>query len=169
MTQQEFEHIYSSIWRKVTRLARQFSKASGVSMDAEDIAQEAMITLWELSRQDYPIKNPEGLLVKITKVACIARMRKQKYNTCAIEGDNYIGTERADEGALKMDEAKVKNMLYECLTKTEREYMELRTDEGMTLDEIAEKTGKGKPGIYTAISKAKKKLEAQLRKIGYDR
>ncbi len=169
MTQQEFEHIYSSIREKLTRLARQFGKASGVSIDAEDIAQEALITLWKLSQQGYPIQNPEGLLVKITKVSCISRMRKQQLKTCAIESDDYAGSDSSDERVEKLDETTIKNMLYECLTKTEREYMELRTNEGMSLDEIAEKTGKGKPGIYTAISKAKKKLEEQLKKLGYVR
>lgn len=167
MTLQEFEHIYSSIRAKLTGMAREFGRAAGVRLDEEDIVQEAMIALWELSEQGYPIRNPEALLVRITKVTCIARLRKRKMNMVPIDGDNYNGGESASKNVDRMDEAAIKKKLYECLTKTEREYMILKTEEGMTLDEISSVTGVKKPGISAALSKAKKKLEEQIKKFVY--
>lgn len=169
MTPQEFERIYSSIWKKLNRLASQFGKAANVNLDAEDIAQEALIALWELSEQGYPIRDPEALLVKITKVTCISHMRKRKLQTIPIDGDNYNGGESATIGVEKMDEATVKKKLYECLTRTERKYMSIKTEEGLTLDELATRTGADKSGISTALSKARKKLKEQFKKSGYGR
>ena len=169
MTPQEFEHIYSSIWTKLTGMAKLFGRAAGINLDAEDVAQEAMVALWELAESGYPIRNPEALLVRIVKVTCIARLRKRRMDVVPIEGDNYRGGESATDAVEKMDEATIKKRLYECLTKTEREYMTLRTENGMTLDEISSVTGAQKPGISTALSKARKKLEEQFIKMGYDR
>lgn len=167
MTAQEFEHIYSSIWSKLTGLARQFGRATGICLDEEDVAQEALIALWELSEQGYPIRNPEALLVRITKVNCVARLRKHKMDTVPIEGDKYNGGDSATKTVDIMDEAEIKRRLYECLTKAEREYMTLKAENDMTLDEISAITGVRKPGISTALSKAKKKLKEQIKKLEY--
>lgn len=167
MTEREFEHIYLSIRRKLLALIKRFAKASAMDIDADDILQEAMITLWELSQQGYPIQNAEALLVRITKVACISRMRRRKIECASIEGDNYYGGESASERVDKMDQQMLKKKLYECLTQTELTYMKMKMEQGLSLDEISQRTGSPKPGIYTALSKAKKKLKEQFKKIGY--
>ena len=66
------------------------------------------------------------------------------------------------------DGDKIKQILYRTLTKTEREYMAMKTEEDMSLDEIAEATGKGKPAVKTALSKARKKLMVAFKKNGYE-
>ena len=89
MTQQEFEHIYYSIKADLIRLAGQFCRSASIDLDAEDAVQEALIAFWELAEQGYPMPNPKGLLVKITKNVCIRvapgpasrwRCRRQRRN-----------------------------------------------------------------------------------------
>ncbi len=162
MTQQEFDNIYSSIRLKLIALAGRFSRASSAELDAEDMAQEAFIAFWQLSVKGYPIRNPEALLVKITKNICISRLRKQKLKLQPLDNDNVTGGEPASKDTDRMDEAVIKAALYECLTKSQKEYMTMRAEEGLSLDEIALKTGKPKPAIKTALSKAKKKLKEQF-------
>jgi len=48
MEKNEFEHIVSTIRGKLLNIARQFIKASGSAVDAEDIVQESLIELWLL-------------------------------------------------------------------------------------------------------------------------
>ena len=67
MIEHEFENIYSSIWMKLTALVRKFGKAVYITLDVEDIVQEALIAFWELSEKGYPIRNAEALLVKIDR------------------------------------------------------------------------------------------------------
>lgn len=169
MTQREFEHIYTSVRSKLIAIARQFNRATALDLDNEDVVQEALIALWELSEQGYPIRNYEALLVKITKNICISRYRKRKLRTEPIVRDIYMGEERASQITDKMDEVVIKKRLYESLTKTEREYMLMKTEKGMSLDEISKETGKPKSGIKTALSKAKRKLEEQFKIHGYDK
>ncbi len=169
MIEHEFENIYSSIWMKLTALVRKFGKAVYITLDVEDIVQEALIAFWELSEKGYPIRNAEALLVKITKNICVSRLRKHKFKTTEITSEKYLGGELASKETDKMDEEMIKKKLYECLTKKEREYMLMKTDDGLSLDEIAQKTGNTKQGIKVALSKAKKKLKEQFNKNEYDR
>lgn len=169
MTRQEFEHIYTSIKTYLMRLARRFCRSASVDLDAEDIVQEALVAYWELSEKGYPISNPKALLVTITKNICISRYRKNKCITDPIAGDNYPGGESASYRVDAADDQMIKGQLYDALTRTERMYMLMKSEEGLTLDEMAQKTGRSKPSIKTALSKAKRKLIARLKVLEYDK
>jgi len=168
MTAQEFEILYSSIRSRLTAMVRQFSKAASMSMDEDDIVQEAFIALWQLSEKGYPIRNAEALLVRITKNICTGQYRKLKNQTRTQLVDTISEDGSASVRTDAEDENKIRQMLYETLTKSEREYMILKTEEEMSLDEIAELTGKGKPAVKTAISKARKKLKDAFKNNGYE-
>lgn len=168
MTAQEFEKIYTSIQSRLTAMVRQFSKAASMAMDEDDIVQEAFIVLWQLSEKGYPIRNAEALLVRITKNICSGQYRRQK-NQAHVRLDDTIPEEKSVSSGIDTEDGdKIKQMLYRTLTKTEREYMAMKTEEDMSLDEIAEATGKGKPAVKTALSKARKKLMDAFKKNGYE-
>ena len=65
------------------------------------------------------------------------------------------------------DEQIIKHRLYDTLTKTERLYMLMKSEQGLSLDEMVQETGSTKASVKVALSKAKKKLEEQLKKMGY--
>lgn len=169
MQEPDFETLYASVRGRLTGLARRFGRAVSADMDAEDIAQEALIAFWKLSQAGYPVRNAEALLVRITKNICISRLRRLHPTGGPAGCEALAGGEEATSATDRLDEETIKRLLYEHLTRTEREYMVLKADYGLTLDEIASRTGKTKPGIKTALSKARRKLEEQLRKLGYDR
>jgi RNA polymerase sigma-70 factor (ECF subfamily) len=56
------------------------------------------------------------------------------------------------------DLKKIRKSIYGYLTMTQREYLHLRNDEGKTLDEIAEITGKPKTSIKSTLSSARKQM-----------
>ena len=66
MTRDEFEHTCSTIRGDLIALARRFRRAVGGPEEAEDIAQEALVILWELSERDYPVRDYKALAIKIT-------------------------------------------------------------------------------------------------------
>lgn len=167
MTQQEFEHIYISIRGNLMGLAKQFCRSASIDLDAEDVVQEALIAFWELARRDYPMPNPKALLVLITKNICISRYRKKKLETKPISGDDFLGGESASRTVEMADEQIIKQRLYDTLTRTERLYMLMKTDQGMSLDEMVQETGGTRASIKVALSKAKKKIEKQLKRMGY--
>ena len=62
MTEQEFAYLSDRIRGKLTALARRFNRASGCDADAEDIVQDALLTLWQLSEQGDGLSGELGAL-----------------------------------------------------------------------------------------------------------
>ena len=50
---------------------------------------------------------------------------------------------------------------------TQRLYMLMKSEQGLSLDEMMQETGGSRASVKIALSKAKKKLEEQLKKMGY--
>lgn len=125
------------------------------------------MAFWELSSRGYPVKNPQALLITITKNICITRYRKRRVATEPLEKDIYSGTESALDSVERMDEQIIKERLYQRLSDIQRRYMLMKSSGGMSLDEIAKESGAPKANIKSALSKAKKRLKEGLKLLGY--
>lgn len=184
MTRQEFNIFSEKVRAKLLVVA---GKTGMAETSAEDIVQEALVTLWRLSEEGYPIRDAEGLAVKITKNLVVAKYRRQKLKTVSLSGGrggsgsgngNGLGGKMSEreremevaggEPATVLTDARDREMirekLYGTLTETQRKYLELRNELGLSLDEIAEATGRPKASIKTSISTARKQLLEQLKK-----
>ena len=78
--------------------------------------------------------------------------------------DNYTGGFEATMLTDKEDLRRIRKEVYSTLTTTQREYLHLRNDEGLSLDEIASATGKPKTSIKSTLSKARKQMLDLLNK-----
>ncbi len=165
MTREEFGNISNGMRRELVALASRFLKATGGPEEAEDIVQEALLTLWELYDKGYPVQNAKALAIKITKNICVSRYRKRKLETCSLKDDSVVGGPPADDRVEAADNTRIKKAVYGELTKSEAELMVLKTEDNLTLDEIAKETGRPKPSIKVTLSNARKKLREQLKKI----
>lgn len=165
MTPGEFENIANNIRPKLMQTARSFLSVTDTASDPEDIVQEAIITLWQLTQKDYEINCHEALAVKITKNICVAHYRRDRLRTQAIQGDDYLGTMSATERTEKTDNRQIRIELLRELTDTQRKLIRMRNDEGLSLDEIAKITGKPKTSVKTTISAARSKMMTKLRKL----
>lgn len=58
MGKEEFEILTENIRRKLLSVARNFPLLSEI--EADDVVQEALLALWEVVEQDYPIKDAES-------------------------------------------------------------------------------------------------------------
>lgn len=202
MTRQEFNIFSESVRGKLLAIAGRYFGGAGVAGArgvgdagvmgvtgraemAEDVVQEALVTLWRLAEEGYPIRDAEGLAVKITKNLVVAKYRRQKLKTVSLSGGrggsgsgngNGLGGKMSEremevaggEPATVLTDARDREMirekLYGTLTETQRKYLELRNELGLSLDEIAEATGRPKASIKTSISTARKQLLEQLKK-----
>lgn len=156
MNRKEFEILTKKIRSKLLSVARNIELPSEIG--ADDVVQEALMALWELAEQDYPMRDAEALAVRITKNICISHYRKAHLETHSLVHDNYVGGVEATILTDKDDLRKIRKTIYAKLTHTQREYLHLRNDEGLTLDEIAERTGKPKTSIKSTISSARKQM-----------
>lgn len=130
MTRQEFEHTLSGTRGKLLGTARRFMRVSDA--EVEDIVQEAMTELWMLFDNGYPIRNAEALAVKITKTVCVKHYRQRKMPARQIEG-GATASERVDI----QDALNVRKVLLGQLSETQKRYLSMRSEQMMSLDEIA--------------------------------
>lgn len=145
-------------------IARRFADSSGMSDETEDIVQESLVTFWQLSEEGYPIRDAEALLVKITKNNCVAHYRKRKLRLQPLQDIDFVGGSSASDIVDTDDASKITETLFDSLTSTQRKYLKMRNDDGLSLDEIAAITGSPKASIKTTISVARKQMLELLKR-----
>ena len=165
MTQQEFAHLSTRIRGKLVALARKFNRAAGTGDEAEDIAQEALVTLWELSGKGYPIRDVEALAVRLTKNICVNHYRKRRLFFRPLKEGYQAGYDPVTGQLEEEDIERIRKRLYGKLSETQRAYLTMRNDFCLSLDEIAAATGRPKNSIKVALSNARRQLIDELKKI----
>lgn len=163
MTGKEFEKIYSSTRERLAGIVRRYNKSESFDLAEDDVIQEALMALWELSERGYPIRNPEALLVTISKNICVGRLRKRRIVTERL--DARINSIPEPEPLIEVPDEKVlKRLFQECLTESEYESITMKSEQGLSLDEIAETTGKTKSSVKMSISRGRRKLQELFKK-----
>ena len=162
MEKTDFEILSEKLRPKLLSVARNFAYVSGI--EAEDVVQEALVALWNITLQGQEVKNVEAMATRITKNICISHYRRIHLDTQFLLHDNYIGGAEATLLTDMEDLRTIKKSIYASLTNTQREYLRMRNDEGMTLEEIAEVTGKPKTSIKSTISAARKQMLELIKK-----
>lgn len=163
MTEQEFGHIAQENSDRLKVLARRFNRATDLAIDEEDVVQEALLALWNLSEKGYPVRSAEALLVKITKNICISHYRRRHIETESIVTDTFSGGISATNEVERQDAMRLREKMYESLTASELEYTRLREEMGWSLDEMSANTGKNKSVIKALLSKARRKMKEILK------
>lgn len=161
MSPQEFENIVPELRLLMVKVGRDFF---GNQTDAEDVAQEGLIRLWNFCERLDARRNMEALAIRVAKNVCVDTYRKRSNNTITLddrlEDDTTADAHlNAEETQHKIDEA------IERLNPRERELLRKRHIEGHTAEEIANETGIPKPSVKSIISMAKRKLINDLQKI----
>lgn len=162
MNKEEFEILSEKIRPKLLAVAQKFALVSGI--EAEDVVQEAFAALWEMQSHAYPVKDAHALLVRMTKNICISHYRKIHLDTQSLVHDNYTGGAEATALTDEADVKAIRKIVYASLSNTQKEYLHLRNDRGLSLDEIATLTGKPKSSIKSTISSARKQILNLIKK-----
>ena len=165
MTEQEFDIFASSVRNKLLAIAWHSKASYGLDDEPEDIVQEALLTLWRLISDGYPVKDADAIAVRITKNLIAASARHKHTGSVSISDIDLDGGTSATEITDVEDRRTIRDNLFKSLTPTQRHYLELRNELGLSLDDIARMTGKPKASIKTTISTARKQLLEQIKKL----
>lgn len=163
MTQVEFEHIASELRPSMWKVGMDFF---GSADDAEDVAQESLVQLWQYAEKLDAGRNIGGLAIRIAKHCCVDMQRKRRGNTIELmpAHEREIGTDASPHEQLEQTEAtELLQRLVEELNPRERELFKLRQLDGLSNDEIASRTGIPKASIQVMVSRARKKIYEELR------
>ncbi len=154
-----FEIELSEVRPKVVALARKFCRASALTADPEDIAQDVLLRLWTSLKGGSPIQNIEAWAVTATKNACISEWRKKSIQ--AVSGLSIKGSlHAADNASAKIEESEYQKRarkILESFSVGTQKLLKMKA-EGMSLDEIAAATGRSKGSVKTSISTARKQM-----------
>ena len=142
---------------KVLSLARKFIRSSGLRMEAEDIAQEALVRLWTACRDGAEIRSIEAWATTVTKNLCISQLRKHcKFSVSSIP--ETLPSPDSASSAIETDESqRAVAAALQQIPEGTRQLLKLRTA-GMSLDEIAAATGRPKGSVKSSISAARKQI-----------
>jgi len=137
----------------------------GNQMDAEDVAQEALLRLWKYCERLNADRNLDALAVKVAKNVCVDLYKSRNtyedeitYDIASSPSQSADAELHAKEVQQKIDEA------MERLNPRERDLLKARQLEGKSAEEISEQTGIPKSSVKSMISKARKKLKMDLQK-----
>ena len=137
----------------------------GNQMDAEDVAQEALLRLWNYCERLSADRNLEALAVKVAKNVCVDLYKNRNTYEDEITSDIASPPSQSADAELHAKEVQQKiDEAMERLNPRERDLLKARQFEGKSAEEISEQTGIPKSSVKSMISTARKKLKMDLQK-----
>ena len=155
MTNARFQNEWLSLAGEFYRVAFYILEDEA---EAEDAVQELFLKLWSGRDALDGIRNPKGYGIRVLRNLCLDRIRRsRKMETPAVLPEpEWPG--RQDEA---MDEkerlAKVLDAI-KSLPDRQREVLTLRTLDGLSYEEIAERTGMNQLTLRVLLSQARRKI-----------
>jgi RNA polymerase sigma factor (sigma-70 family) len=164
MTRADFNNLVHKISKKLFGLAYRILRDQEGS---EDAVQEVFVKLWKMNTRLDEYENVEALATTMIKNYCIDQFRKQKY---AEKSDNnayylYHDSEPSPHEKLERNETSaIMLRIIGDLPEIYREIIQLRDIEGLTYEEIVEKTGQNINTLRVNLSRARKSVRDEYKK-----
>ncbi|MBO7569336.1 MAG: sigma-70 family RNA polymerase sigma factor [Bacteroidaceae bacterium] len=165
MDKATFEQTAARLRPLILRIGRDFF---GSADDAEDVAQETLLQLWRYCQQLDEGRNVEALAVRVAKNCCV-NLKRRQHLTMVRGVDNMGDTSPSphlspheeverQEGVNALDEA------IRQLQPRERQLFEMRQQEGLSTEEIAQQTGIAKASVQSMVAMARKKVFNEMKR-----
>ncbi|MDD2758204.1 MAG: RNA polymerase sigma factor [Patescibacteria group bacterium] len=162
-----FAELYDLYVKRIYRFV--FFKVSGHE-EAEDLTSEVFLKVWNFIAEKKEVKSFSGLLYRTARNSIIDLYRSKSFQSNPL----YLsalpeGVEPMDQGNLaeKIGGQIEAQKIIQAIKKLKQEYQEVLTlkyvDE-LSVDEIAEITGKGGISVRVTIHRAMRKLKELLNK-----
>lgn len=166
MDSEEFQNIILPLVEKMFPLARRLMKND---VDAEDVIQEVMMKLWHNRNSWEKYSNPIGYAIRMTRNACLDRIKKSKPELSAepLEFSQKYETDQI------YDEREASKIIYKIvseLPEIQRLVLELRDFDGFEMKEIAESMKIEVSYARVLLSRSRKIVrEKMIKNYGYER
>ena len=140
--------------------------------EAEDAVQEIFIKLWNLGNKLDEYKSIGALSTTMIKNFCIDQLRKRKYSSHEEpEGKDFQSSDSASPYEL-MESRESEDILYHIIDQLPDIYKDairLREIEGLSYEEIADKTRQNINTLRVTLSRARKMIRNEFNKYQYER
>ena len=126
--------------------------------EAEDAVQELFLRLWNGRDALDGIRNPAGYGIRVLRNLCLDRIRRSRKTLTPPELPEPALPGRQDEAVDERERlAKVLDAI-KSLPERQREVLTLRTLDGLSYEEISERTGINYLTLRVLLSQARRKL-----------
>jgi len=169
MTRQEFDNLVQQLSRKLYGFAFRILRNRE---EAEDVVQEIFIKLWRMGQKLDEYKSIEALATAMTKNYCIDILRKQshKYKSdLNIINFQNLTSPSPQEQLENRESGEILTTIIESLPAIYKSLIKLRDIEGVSYEEIAEKTDQNINTLRVTLSRARKIIRDEYNKYQYER
>lgn len=163
MEKSEFEKLVMRVRPAMLDLCRGFLNANRLSVDPEDVVQDALLRLWGMKDRLQTESHPEALALRIAKNLCIDCFRRRVLDSVSVDSVAPMDSLTPEKELIAEERLLRLQVSMEKLPSTQRKMLSMKS-EGMSLDEIAAVCDTTKNCVKTQISSARKKLLEQMKK-----
>lgn len=159
MSEHEFEQMVIRLRPRLMQMGRDFF---GSDTEAEEVVQETWLRAWSVrERADLT----DAYIMRIARNCCISMWRSQRTQVELTDGAAAVSTEvTPQEEAEEHENSEWLQMRIKRLPPAEREVWQLFYDEGLTVEEIAQKRGTTVGTVRKTISNIRHTLRRDLRR-----
>ena len=165
MDKTTFEQTMERLRPLILRIGQDFF---GSMDDAEDVAQETLIRLWQYCQRLDEGRNIEALVMRMAKHCCVDMQRRSRIETMREDDDGPVTilslAPSPHEELEQKEGVTALNEAISTLKPRERQLFEMRQQEGLSTEEIAEQTGIPRASVQSMISMARKKVFNELKR-----
>jgi RNA polymerase sigma-70 factor (ECF subfamily) len=169
MTRTEFDHLIQQQSRKLYGYAFRILRNQE---EAEDVVQEIFIKLWKMGEKLDEYRSIDALATSMTKNYCIDLLRKHKHDYTGDININDFQNFTSPSPQEQMENSEAGEILYRIiagLPEIYRVVINLRDIEGISYEEIAEKTNQNVNTLRVTLSRARKIIRDEYIKFQYER
>lgn len=150
-------YSYQALRHKLHRSAMSFLKNDE---DAKDAVQDTFFNLWKSGGAGTETEARNKLFAVLRNV-CIDRLRKPR-----TLGLDNVSSQNLEENPVQFEDIdRYESLITSGLTDIQREIYSLVSHEGMEYDMIAEKLNMAVESVRMNMSRARKKIRENLRKL----
>ncbi len=130
--------------------------------EAEDAVQELFLKLWADRDALDAVHNPRGYGIRVLRNLCLDRVRRRSKVSVPSELPEQEWPGRQDEAVDDREKlAKVLDAI-KSLPDRQRTVLTLRTLDGLSYEEITERTGIGNLTLRVLLSQARRKIKTAI-------
>lgn len=157
MTERAFHTVWMPLQARFYRIAFYILESEA---DAKDAVQDLYLKLWNLRDHLEMVQKPSAYGTMLLKNLCIDRIRRARPTE---PPDEALALEPpADETLQSREELQQVRKAIGLLPATQRKLLMLRVFEGLSYEEIAQKTGLSPLNIRVQVSLARKRIKQSL-------
>ena len=167
MTRQEFNDYIRQLNRKLYGFAFRILRNQE---EAEDAVQEVFIKLWNMGDKINNFNSIDALATTMTKNYCIDQLRRQKHIIIDRNSSQETTTSPSPHEQMESRESDdIIHNIIENLPDLYKVIINLREIEGLSYEEIVEKTHQNINTLRVTISRARKMIREEFNKYQYER